>query len=171
MKIKFNKKKIFLTSGLFLFSSSVLVTSIVLKKEILYKNPEEDMETEVKYITVFVEGAVKYPGEYNLKKGSNYLDLFKESILKSNADLSNIQKSKELENNEKIIIPYSKKFKFHISEITNYEILVGMGIKVNIAIKVLEYIKKGLIKEWKDVLQIPGVGEKTYLILEENINI
>lgn len=170
MKLKLNKKKIFLTLGMFIFSSSILVGAIVVKNEIIKRNSLVEL-ADNEYLTVYIDGAVKYPGEYTFKDGAIYLDLIKEAVLESGANLKEFNKKQKLKNGEKITIPYSKNTKITVKDINGYEALVNLGIKRNIAIKVFDYISNNEIKKWDEILKIPGIGEKTYLILVENVDI
>ncbi|AZZ65521.1 hypothetical protein DMC14_001825 [Metamycoplasma phocicerebrale] len=172
MKIKFNKKKVFLGLGLFLFSSIIIIGGIIVKTQIYNKiKSNKTLNTKNEYITISIGGAVKYPGDYCLKVGSTFNDIFRESILLSGAYLNNIDKNLQLENNQKIFIPFNSNKKLTISDIRNADILINIGIKPNIANKIFNYISKNNILNWEEVLKIPGVGEKTYLLLVEKIAI
>ncbi|WP_438340832.1 MAG0490 family ComEA-like DNA-binding protein [Mycoplasma sp. 125] len=171
MKLKINKKKFILTASFFIISSVVLISGVVVKTEIIDKWHHNKSSFKSNYITVFIEGAVEYPGEYTLKDGANYFDLIRESILKIGADLQKINKSQLLKNNERVFIPFTKNKKLKITDINDLQILINLGIKTNIAKKVFEYIKERNVKNWDDLLQLPGIGEKTYQILTENIDI
>ncbi|MCV3753348.1 hypothetical protein OF364_00755 [Mycoplasma enhydrae] len=172
MKIKLNKKKLALGLSLFLVSSSILIGGIITKTQIIDKlKPNANKEIEDKYITVKVSGAIKYPGEYSIKKGSTYQDVFKECILLSGAELSGINRQEVLLENKNIYIPFLKDRKLKLSDITNAEILIKIGLKPGIAKKVFDYLKDNKIISWDEVLKIPGVGEKTYLLLTKNIAI
>ncbi|ENY68665.1 Hypothetical protein MAU_4600 [Metamycoplasma auris 15026] len=170
MKIKFNKKKLFLATGIFLVSSFILISAIFIKKEVIKKEGKKEGKiNKDEYVTVNIEGAIEYPGSYDVKKGSTYLDLIRNATLKSNADLGNIDKNKKIEKDEKIFIPFLKNRKVKLKDIKDYQTLVNLGIKAHIAKKVYSYIKQKEIKDWKELLEISGIGEKTYSILVSNI--
>ncbi|SYV90072.1 Uncharacterised protein, partial [Metamycoplasma alkalescens] len=148
MKIKFNKKKFFLAAGLFLFSSTILITAIVVKNQIIKQQNNQVQKNDSEYISVLIDGAIEYPGEYSFKKGSTYLELFNQAILKSKADLQNLDKNQLLKDNEKIYVPFLKNQKLKLNEITSYQTLVELGIKSHLAQKVYSYLKKREIRDW-----------------------
>ncbi|PZW01398.1 MAG0490 family ComEA-like DNA-binding protein [Metamycoplasma auris] len=171
MRLKFNKKKFFLATGIFLVSSFILISAIFIKKEILKNNEFKKTIKQDEYVTVNITGAIKYPGNYDVKKGTTYLELLKDATLKINADLNKIDKTKKIEKNEKIFIPFLRNKKIKLKDIKDYQTLVNLGIKTHIAKKVYSYIKEKEVKDWKELLQISGIGEKTYSILVANIDI
>ncbi|ACF07240.1 Uncharacterised protein [Metamycoplasma arthritidis] len=167
MKVtKWNKKGKWIFWGIaFTISSTILISSYFVINKLKSSKPNEK-----EFINVTINGAVYYPGEYSLKKGSIVNDLLKLAKLKANADLSKISKTNTLLDSQKFYIPFNKQKKFFISEINDVEILINLGINKKLALKIFNLIKeKGSKITWKDFESIKGLGPKTLEILKKSI--
>lgn len=62
-------------------------------------------------IEVFIEGAVKKPGKYRIKRGSSVKELITLAIAREDADLSKVKERPLKRKNQKVKIPVRKKKK------------------------------------------------------------
>lgn len=79
--------------------------------------PQSDDFVQVKplqTITVFVEGAVKYPGSYELEKGSSLESLLSKAVTLLEADLSKCHLEKKLRAHQRILIPENGKVMIYL---------------------------------------------------------
>ena len=68
----------------------------------IYEEPKESFENE---ITVQIQGAVQYPGNYIIKKNSKIKELLEKVMLRVDADLSKINLNKKITKNCAFLIP------------------------------------------------------------------
>ncbi|WP_368853736.1 MAG0490 family ComEA-like DNA-binding protein [[Mycoplasma] falconis] len=167
-EVYISKKAIYIGITFLLSSTAILFTVGIVKYQ-KEKPDYEDKNEKIKINKISISGAVEYPGEYELKNGSILNDLLKLAILKSGANLENINKNYILKNKEKIYIPYLENHKKSIKTVVDSNVLINLKIKKNIAEKIYQFLVKNNYEvQWKDLLEISGVGEKTIEILQNN---
>lgn len=125
-----------------------------------------------KYI-VSIEGAVEKPGDYEFDKPSSLRTIVFRAILLNNADVSNVNLEKVINQDEKIFIPFEigtiKKLKW--SEFTNVNQLIKLGIKKATAQKLLDFRRKNSKPTWEQIHAIKGIGQITLNQLKEVIDL
>jgi competence protein ComEA len=156
------------------------------------KNKEEikttDNSTE---ITVDIEGAVKNPGVYKLKNGSIIQDAINSAGgLNENVDndlmAKDINRAETLKNNQKLLIPIltqtgqqvagtntetvsANKINLNTASLEQLDSLPGIGPVY--AQRIIEYRKKKQFSSLEEVMEIQGIGEKTYEKMKDLITI
>lgn len=158
------------------------------------KVENKDMIIKLKdeYIVVEIKGEVRKPDVYTLKEDSIVKDLIdKAGGLKENADLSNINRAKKLQNHELIYIgnvndknqnintsdinllnkeESNGKVNINIATIDQLKTLNGIGDTK--AKNIIEYREKnGGFKSTDDIKNVDGVGDKMFEKIKEQIEI
>ena len=158
----------------------------------LNKNKEEiktaDNNTE---IIVDIEGAVKNPGVYKLKNGNIVQDAINAAGgLNENVDndlmAKDINRAETLKNNQKLLIPIlahtsqqvagtntetvsAGKINLNTARLEQLDSLPGIGQVY--AQRIIDYRKKKQFSSTQEVMEIQGIGEKTYEKIKELITI
>lgn len=176
----------FLALGIFLvlFISSKKKSSV----EII-ENPKD----EAGEVVVHIEGAVEKPGVYKLKTDSRLNDLLVASGgLSEGADRQwfskNINLAQKVTDGIKIYIPFASEVvsggkvadtasennyeKININFATSGELETVLDIGPSLAKKIITYREEnGLFKTIEDVMQVPGIGPKTFEKIKNKIAI
>jgi competence protein ComEA len=127
-------------------------------------------------ITVYLKGAVKNEGTYYIEKDSTLENLLNISGgISQQADISNIQLSKKLQNGDIITINKKERYeevidteeddksdKIDINSATKEELMELDGIGEKTAEKIIEYRKKTKFKDIEEIKEVKGIGEKKY---------
>ncbi|RMA77524.1 hypothetical protein JN00_0482 [Metamycoplasma subdolum] len=165
------RKKLFIGLS-FAFSSLIILGSYLISMKVkkVGEKGNEEKQKEFKEFTVKIEGAVKKPGEYLVKKGESVIEKINQSMPRKDADLSKFHDFEKFEKSKYIYVPYKENVKIQIRNISSFNDLVQIGIRKNIAQKIFEKIKS---KKWKitlkEISEIDGVGSKTISKLEQKI--
>lgn len=148
-------------------------------------------ELNVNEITVDIEGAVKNPGVYKLKEGSLIQDAINLSGgLSENADneliAKDINRAEILKNNQKILIPTkiqasqevagtntsiqnSAKININTATLEQLDTLPGIGPVY--AQRIIDYRKKKQFASLEEIMEIQGIGDKTFAKFKDLITI
>ncbi|WP_373441283.1 MAG0490 family ComEA-like DNA-binding protein [Metamycoplasma equirhinis] len=162
-------RKIILGISSAVISSLLIMSSITIQKFLLNKK-DSKRKINQKIICVEIYGAVLYPGEYELLEGSLLIDLLKKCKLEYGADLSKISVNSLLKNKQRIYISFSKNIKQKITNFTTLNSFLALGIRKNIALKIINHLKENKYKTtWQNIQNISGVRETTLKILQDAI--
>jgi competence protein ComEA len=138
-------------------------------------------------MTIYVTGAVKNPDVYKLNEGS----IIKDAINIAggpldNADLVSVNLARKIQDGEEIIVPFkvdnnitnesnnngstakNGKININTASLSELESLPGIGeVKAN---AIINYRKSnGLFKDIKDIVNVSGIGEKTFDMIKDLI--
>lgn len=157
----------------------------------------ENIEAD-KTVTVDISGAVKKQGVYTLHHGARINELIQAAGgLKSNAQLKNINRAIMLKDQDKIHIPYKgekmdvsapatnsvasgdaqtsssdsgETININTATVADLQKLNGIGEKK--AEQIIAYREqKGQFKKIEDLMQVSGIGEKTFAALKDKLAI
>lgn len=127
---------------------------------------------EEKYISVEIQGEVEKPGIYKMKLGSTMDDLFKESIPKENADISQYSLQNVLYNSEVIVVKEYDQKLISINTATLQELISLPGIGETIGKRIIEYRDKyGSFNTLEDLMNVSGIGNVKFNKLKEYISL
>lgn len=190
-------KKVIIISILLIFiafGSGILVgKAIYSKPQEVQISLEEQNTQEIlpKKIKVYIAGEVKKPDVYELEEGS----IVKDAILLAggateNANLLAINLAKRVNDEEQIIVPSkstssadltfetsssstnSVKGKININTASKTELMELPGIGEAKAQAIIDFrTKNGPFKNLHDIVNVPGIGEKTYENIKDLITI
>ncbi|AXE60689.1 hypothetical protein DA803_01110 [[Mycoplasma] phocae] len=170
--MKKGKKIIFISVG-FVISSLIVLSSIAIHSNFFAKSKlkeNSNNDNESKYITVRIDGAVLYPGDYSLKFGATINDLLIKSKLKFGANLNNVNRQEKLKDNQKIFIKEFRNVKKELKYFKNASDFINLGIRKKIAVLIISHLEENDYKTtWQELAKINGIGEKTLKILQNNI--
>jgi competence protein ComEA len=149
---------------------------------------KEGMKTDdnsTSSLIIDIEGAVKKPGIYELNPGSLMQDIIEAAGgLAENADLDKIAKelnrAELLKNNQKIYIPakivtesvstvagtnISNKININLATVEELDTLPGIGSVY--AQRIINYRKNKPFRSIEEIMEIEGIGEKTFEKLKD----
>lgn len=153
------------------------------------------IETKEKTITVEIKGEVKKPDVYILKENSIVRDLINEAGgLTENADITNINRAKQLQNHELVYIsnkneaaqnvPIPEAVQNSAASSSSIQTLINIncataeelktlkGIGDSKAKSIIEYREKnGGFKSIEDIKNVGGIGEKMFENIKDNITV
>lgn len=145
-----------------------------------FKEEEQNSITH-NVIIVKIDGAIKVPGTYEVSPTTKLEDLiFYAGGLKASADIEKINKDEYLKSNSNYYIPFKKieeeelptENLININTATKEELMTLPGIGPTKAEAIIDYRNKnGLFKELIELMNVSGIGEKTYEQLLEKITI
>lgn len=121
-----------------------------------------------------ITGAVENPGDYFFKKEQTIREIIFKAQVKNSADIYLLGLEMKQTKSFEIIVPYKigEKPKLKYSKIESINQLKSLGIKESVAKILIKYKKENRgIPTWKDIDDLPGVGEKTLIYLKENIEL
>lgn len=121
------------------------------------KKNEESLEIQIR-----VEGAVVTPGIYTISSGSMEL-LMEEVELTKDADCQCLDFSRELVHDDIVYIPSTSPSKVSLNQADKETLMRIKGIGDSKANKIIEYRQLRLFQSIEEVMNISGVGYKTYL--------
>ncbi|MDR2458436.1 MAG: helix-hairpin-helix domain-containing protein [Clostridiales Family XIII bacterium] len=144
-------------------------------KEIDKIETTDEVETKTE-IFIDVQGEVKNPGVYAIVENSRIFEIIKKAGgLKKGADISNINRAKVLIDGEKIYIPKKSETNngtgtmetennlININTATSTELQEINGVGPATAEKIITYREQeGGFKKLEDLLNVSGIGEKTF---------
>ncbi len=190
-------KKVFIIGILLIFiafGSGILVgKSLYCKPQEVQISTEQQNSQEIlpKKIKVYIAGEVKKPDVYELEEGS----IVKDAILLAggateNANLLAINLAKKVNDEEQIVVPSkstsstdltfetsssstnSVKGKVNINTASKTELMELSGIGEVKAQAIIDFrTKNGPFKNLHDIVNVPGIGEKTYENIKDLITI
>ena len=160
--------------------------------EIVAENEEADNVIEQNInadIYVDIGGCVYNPGVYKVKSGTRLFQVIeKAGGLTEDADTDSINQAEEIYDGQKILI-YSRSDnytgtlseniqqesstgKININYATSLELQEIPGVGPSIAQKIIEYREaNGRFKSIEDIMNISGIGEKTFQSLKDYITV
>jgi competence protein ComEA len=173
----------------------ILVAIIVLgAASLIYtvdRNKNKIEAPKLEELTVDIEGAVKNPGVYKLKDGSIIQDLINlAGGLNESADndlmAKEINRSEMLKNNQKILIPImaqisqqvagantetasTDKINLNTASLEQLDSLPGIGPVY--AQRIIDYRQKKSFSSIEEIMEIQGIGEKTFEKFKDLITI
>lgn len=113
-------------------------------------------------ITVTVEGALKNPGIFELEEPT--MDsLFNKIELEEDADCSCINTERLLLDQDIIYIPKTTQLKISLNEGSIEDLMTIKGIGQKKAEKIIEYRQEHPFTQIEQIMEISGIGYKTYL--------
>lgn len=138
-------------------------------------------------IYVDIGGAVKNPGLYELEKGARVKDgITAAGGIVGNADTSQINLAKKLNDEEKLYIPKvgeqapaqsaqapspAAKGPVSIQNGSKEDLMTLPGIGEKTADKIIEYRTAHPFTAVEDLKEVPGIGDKTFESLKNNIQL
>lgn len=148
----------------------------------------ESVEAESSTFFVEVKGAVKSPGVYELAKDARVINVLDMAGLLSVSDLKSVNQSQKISDEMVIYVPYEGEeveadfssedekseetdtVNINTADINGLTTLNGIGEKK--AALIIEYREaNGLFMKKEDLMNISGIGEKTFESLEPYITI
>ncbi|MFW5891174.1 MAG: helix-hairpin-helix domain-containing protein [Halanaerobiales bacterium] len=160
--------------------NSVNNEKINYQKNITGEQNKNELKDEI-ILVVYITGAVKKPGVYEMEEESRVFELIKKAGgEKTNADLEKINLAETLEDEEQIYIPYigeeennslnspsvsntfnnSEKININKADINELEKLNGIGpSKAESIVKYRD--NNGKFKSIEQLLDVPGIGPST----------
>ena len=162
-----------------IFSNTDTVENILINK---------DEKIDIPMIFVEIKGEVLKPDVYELQEGSIVKDLIEEAGgLTEEADISNINRAKKLQNHElivihnindkdtapvvnEIVIESNGLININLADINELQKITGIGqVKAE---SIIEYREKnGGFKSIDEVKNVDGIGEKTFEKIKEKITL
>ncbi|QXM05916.1 helix-hairpin-helix domain-containing protein [Crassaminicella indica] len=185
MSILFASDKLYINK-----SEDIVVEHKSNKMEETEGNKENENEKEEKLIMVDICGEVKRSGIVKLKEGARLVEAVNiAGGLLDTADRKQVNMAKVLLDGEQIVIPKigqdqwndenPKTYKIHknsnqvnINTASESELQSLNGVGKVLAERIIEYReKKGRFKHISDIKKVPGVGDKKYEMLKEQIRV
>ena len=120
---------------------------------------EDKSETKIQ---VNVEGAVKQEGVYEIENG-RMEDLFAKLTLTEEANCDCINMERPLYHEDIVYIPSNLVSLISLNHATKEELMTIKGIGPSRADKIIEYRHQNPFMSIEDIMNIKGIGYKTYL--------
>ena len=166
--------------------SFVIENGDVAKSDFKETQPAEE-EGIGSAIYVDIGGAVKNPGLYELEKGARVKDAITAAGgIVGNADTSQINLAKKLNDEEKLYIPKvgeqapaqsaqapspAAKGPVSIQNGSKEDLMTLPGVGEKTADKIIEYRTAHPFTAVEDLKEVPGIGDKTFESLKNNIQL
>jgi len=126
-------------------------------------------------IKVEIRGAIKSPGYYELDPKSTIQQLLDMVYLKENADISQINPSIVLKEDDVLIIPYKtteERLQVSINTGTLEQLMLLPGIGEKTALTIIRYREEnGLFQTIEEIQNIKGIKEKKYEKIKEYLTL
>ncbi|MDK6862573.1 helix-hairpin-helix domain-containing protein [Nosocomiicoccus ampullae] len=145
---------------------------------------EEEVDTmSLNSIFVEIKGAVKHPNVYEMPKDARVKDIILLGEPLDSADLNQINQSEKLRDEMSIYVPAkgeiieteretSSSHIVNINKASKDELMTLNGIGAKKAETIISYREEnGLFEKKEDLMNIPGIGQKTFENLENDIEI
>jgi competence protein ComEA len=149
---------------------------------------KKPLQQEKPSILVHISGSVEKAGVYRMQNGDRLIDLAQMAGVTSQADLENINLSKELSDGERIIIPgkqirasiggvsaqdqvQSGTGRININTADENELDKLPGIGLTTAKKIVEYRKKSRFSSVDDLKKVKGISAKKFDALKDQISV
>ena len=125
-------------------------------------------------ITVEIKGEVQKPGTYELTYNAKVKDVIKQSggLLES-ADISGVNQSKNLRNQDVVVIEKKQqRNKVSINSASLEELCTIPGVGPSTAQKIIDY-REGIssFQSIEDIKKVNGIKEKSYLKIKDYIRL
>ena len=125
-------------------------------------------------ITVEIKGEVQKPGTYELNYNAKVKDVIKQSggLLES-ADISGLNQSKNLRNQDVVVIEKKQqRNKVSINSASLEELCTIPGVGPSTAQKIIDY-REGIssFQSIEDIKKVNGIKEKSYLKIKDYIRL
>lgn len=162
---------------------SVIIQDIERKNDVTINNTNIDKQDNK--IGVFITGKVKNPGVYYLKENSRLYELLDIcGGVTDDADISNLNLAKKLNDSDMITINEKKEENYNTSIIENVENEKGKinintatkeelkslsGIGDQTANKIIEYRQEIKFIQVEDLLNVDGIGEAKFKNIKDDI--
>lgn len=176
--------------GIVTFGGGLLLGKQFTKNSVpVNDTPQVEISTPhvVTSIKVYVAGAVKTPDVYELDEGSIVKDALKKAggALDS-ADLVAINLARKINDGEEVVVPYKQSSsgtsfasitnpsdgKININTATKSQLVSLPGIGDVKAQAIIDYrTKNGNFKRVEDIVNVSGIGEKTFESLKDLITV
>lgn len=163
---------LFLTKGNLSLDNVPKIESLRKNKDYKDKNDKNENENESDFdegeIEVHIDGRVKNPGVYKIKKGTRLQDLIDEAGgLLDDAKTSNLNLARKLKDEEKIMIKsYLDKdeedSKININTASKDMLTSIPGVGSKMADKIIKYRQEHPFNTIEDLLNITGIGKKKF---------
>lgn len=162
--------------GKALMVSLILGTSSLLIVYIINTNFLNEKQVNIleKKLVAKITGAVHNPGDYLFQKDQTIREIIFKAKVKNSADIHLLGLDLKQKESFEIIVPYKvgEMPKLKYSEIKTINQLKALGIKDNIAKIIIKYKNENKgVPTWKEIDDLPGIGEKTLIYLKENIDL
>lgn len=152
-----------------------------LVKETLY-NPSDSIP-----IVVHITGAVRKRGVIELRWGSRTIDAVRMAQPLPEADIDRLNLAKILEDGEKIVVPYREEgergspapsyslppsMKMDVNMATEEELKKYLKLSERVAKAIVDYREKvGRFKSKEELMNVPGIGQKTFERIKELVTV
>lgn len=161
-----------------------------LHKEIVVDAPsvKEDVDKVDDVIAVHIAGAVEKPGVYHLKEDQRICDVLEQACPQADADTHQLNLAQRLIDGQKIVVPTqgqsavgqvaavstdvagSDKVSINHADLEELMTLPAIGeVRAQDIIRYRE--KHGAFKRLTDLKNVPGIGDKLYSQLEDEISL
>ncbi len=135
--------------------------------------PVELSKAQNDTIEVEIKGGVVSPGTYSLTRGASIEQLINQAGgLSENADLSSISLLTELKHNDLIVIPLQDdqtQSLISLNGATSEQLQTLPGIGPSTADKIIAYRSETPFTSLEDLMNVKGIGEKTFEKLKDRI--
>ncbi len=175
----------------------VIANFLLPKEEVFIEEDITNQVTEEKYIYVHIDGAVNEPGIKEIKEGTRLFELIEMAGgIKEEADISRLNLSSVLKDEQKIIVPYTINIEEQADSFSqknnskiqksqsiqnaliniNYanvsELCNLAGIGTSTAQKIINYRdENGLFNSIEDIQKVSGIGQAKFDKIKDNITI
>lgn len=154
----------------------LLVLFFIKSKQPIIIEEANDMGSFQRMIKVYITGAVKTPGVYEVNE-SDRLDVLiaQAGGVTTKGDMTGINLAKVLKDGEMIVIPEIGETRIYQGiDILNYgdldEILSVNGIGEVLGKRIIAYREEhGLFSDFQDLLQVDGIGESKLKSIENSL--
>lgn len=135
--------------------------------------PVELSKAQNDTIEVEIKGGVVSPGTYFLTRGASIEQLINQAGgLSENADLSSISLLTELKHNDLIVIPLQDdqtQSLISLNGATSEQLQTLPGVGPSTADKIIAYRSENPFTSLEDLMNVKGIGEKTFEKLKDRI--
>lgn len=135
--------------------------------------PVELSKAQNDTIEVEIKGGVVSPGTYSLTRGASIEQLINQAGgLSENADLSSVSLLTELKHNDLIVIPLQDdqtQSLISLNGATSEQLQTLPGIGPSTADKIIAYRSETPFTSLEDLMNVKGIGEKTFEKLKDRI--
>lgn len=118
------------------------------------------------YVSVEIKGAISNPGIYKFEKGTTFKDALNVIDLLENSNIDMFNMQMVLNNKDVINIPFLEDKKLiSINSASLKELMNLPGIGEKTALKIIEYREEHLFKTIEEIMNIKGIKENTFNLI------